>query len=124
MRISLAVAAMAMAGVGAMKTYGAYTAANMSDSELLLMENVEALSSCEFDGINIKTYNVNSKEDWAEATVHYKAGFGWYIKVAGEKINVGAEAKTRGTAFYSVCSTSPCNVCAKSWAKDIQVKYM
>ena len=40
-------AAMAMAGVGAMKTYGAYTAANMSDSELLLMENVEALSDCE-----------------------------------------------------------------------------
>ena len=47
MRISLALAAMAMAGVGAMKTYGAYTAANMSDSDLLLAENVEALSSCE-----------------------------------------------------------------------------
>ncbi len=45
MRISLAVAAIAMAGVGAMKTYGAYTAANMSDSELLLAENVETLSS-------------------------------------------------------------------------------
>ena len=47
MRISLAVAALAMAGVGAMKTYGAYTAANMSDSDLLLMENVEALSNVE-----------------------------------------------------------------------------
>ena len=45
MRISLAVAAMAMAGVGAMKTYGAYTAANMSDSDLLLAENV--LAVCE-----------------------------------------------------------------------------
>ena len=50
MRICLALAALAMAGVGAMKTYGAYTAANMSDSELLLMENVEALSKSEVYG--------------------------------------------------------------------------
>ena len=56
-RISLAVAAMAMAGVGAMKTYGAYTAANMSDSELLLMENVEALSQDEMPHVKDCKYD-------------------------------------------------------------------
>ena len=56
MRISLAVAALAMAGVGAMKTYGAYTAANMSDSDLLLMENVEALSTVEQSCSSYQTY--------------------------------------------------------------------
>ena len=61
MRISLAVAALAMAGVGAMKTYGAYTAANMSDSDLLLAENVEALSDCE--SINGKKNNGHCTHD-------------------------------------------------------------
>ena len=64
MRICLAVAAMAMAGVGAMKTYGAYTAANMSDSELLLMENVEALSNVEEESEQpVTCYNTVTKCD-------------------------------------------------------------
>ena len=39
-----AVAAIAAVGLGSYKAYGSYTAANMSEEDLLLQENVLALS--------------------------------------------------------------------------------
>ena len=76
MRISLALAAMAMAGVGAMKTYGAYTAANMSDSDLLLAENVEALSNVEEENKQVVTcYNTVTTKDGSD--VYYCSGCTW-----------------------------------------------
>ena len=43
----LAVVAVAAASFGGYKAHGAYVAANMSEDELLMMENVEALSQTE-----------------------------------------------------------------------------
>ena len=40
--------AFAAVGLGSYKAYGSYTAANMSEEDLLLSENIEALSSPEF----------------------------------------------------------------------------
>ena len=43
-KATLAVAAIAAVGLGSYKAYGSYTAANMSANDLLLAENVLALS--------------------------------------------------------------------------------
>lgn len=44
LKISFAVVAFAAVGLGSYKAYGSYTAANMSEEDLLLAENVLALS--------------------------------------------------------------------------------
>ena len=47
MKMAFAVVAFAAVGLGSYKAYGSYTAANMSEEDLLLAENVEALSDPE-----------------------------------------------------------------------------
>ena len=44
MKMAFAVVAFAAVGLGSYKAYGSYTAANMSEEDLLIAENVEALS--------------------------------------------------------------------------------
>ena len=48
MKMAFAVVAFAAVGLGSYKAYGSYTAANMSEEDLLIAENIEALSSPEF----------------------------------------------------------------------------
>lgn len=44
-KATLAVAAIAAVGMGAYKTYSSYVAANMSEEDLLLAENIEAMAA-------------------------------------------------------------------------------
>lgn len=43
-KATFAVAAIASVGLGSYKAYGSYTAANISDDDLLMAENIEAIS--------------------------------------------------------------------------------
>ncbi len=47
MKMAFAVVAIAAVGLGSYKAYSSYTAANMSEEDLLMQENVDALSSDE-----------------------------------------------------------------------------
>ena len=48
MKMAFAVVAFAAVGLGSYRAYGSYTAANMSEEDMLLSENIEALNSPEF----------------------------------------------------------------------------
>ena len=50
-KIAFAVVAFAAVGLGSYKAYGSYTAANMSEEDLLMAENIEALSQTPEYGI-------------------------------------------------------------------------
>ena len=82
----------------------------------LLMQNLEALSNDEDDWSDCPRdkYIRNAKESWCEHTVQYDAGFGFYIKVKGEKIKLGAGAKVGATIFVPDCPDSPGNCCEKT----------
>ncbi len=59
MKMAFAVVAFAAVGLGSYRAYGSYTAANMSEEDLLITENVLALSEGNSDGSNmvhVRTY--------------------------------------------------------------------
>ena len=116
---AFAVVAIAAASFGGYKAHSAYVAANMSDEEQLMMENVEALSQCAAAEADIYTYNINMMEGYTQP---YKIGgsakSGFYISYNGKRMSLGCEAKGYTHVRFQKCLTSKCNVCAKSWAKS------
>ncbi len=64
-KIAFAVVAFAAVGLGSYKAYGSFTAANMSEEDLLLAENVLALS----DAGGGKTVSCYCKTNWFSSNV-------------------------------------------------------
>ena len=78
-KATLAVAAIAAVGLGSYKAYGSYTAANMSENDLLLAENVLALSDCTGGMANkyCPIWNVTVEYGWGGPTVTCSTGGSW-----------------------------------------------
>ena len=118
---ALAVVAVAAASFGGYKAHSAYVAANMSEDELLMMENVEALSDepCHAAEADIYTYNINMMEGYTQPyRIGGSAKSGFYISYNGKRMRLGFEANGYTHVRFQKCLTSKCNVCAKSWAKS------
>ena len=81
MKMTFAVVAIAVVGLGSYKAYGSYTAANMSEEDLLVAENILALSDpggsnndeehikeCWIrtgESLNAKHYSCSNGDEWS-----------------------------------------------------------
>lgn len=110
--------AVGVSGLGAWRAYNAY---EMTDNTLLV-ENIEALSEASESGGDDDPWKDcprdkwirNAKESWAQHTVQYEAGFGFYVTVKGRKVKLGAGVETGGTVFVPTCPDSAGNCCKKN----------
>ena len=112
--VVFAVVAVAAASFGGYKAHGAYVAANMSEDELLMMENVEALSDepCHAAEADIYTYNINMMEGYTQPyRIGGSAKSGFYISYNGKRMRLGCEANGYTHVRFQKCLTSKCNVC-------------
>lgn len=94
-KMAFAVVAFAAVGLGSYKAYGSYTAANMSEEDLLLAENVLALSEDHSSQRQISKHTVYRLK-------RYVKRYAWDEQL---KKNVPVYGYKNETSYYQTCNT-------------------
>lgn len=123
-KISFAVITVAIVGLGSYKAYGSYTAANMSEEDLLIAENVLALSEDHSSQRQISKHTVYRLKRYVK-THAWDEDLKQYVPVYGYKNETGyyqtcntlseKEAQKYPVCQNGVCTNYPCAQ-AQGWS--------